>query len=47
MAMEVVVSAQSAPLVRALKILQRRGVPTHRGGGHNYVSPLSDQKEMS
>ena len=35
--MEVLVTAQSVPLVHALKILLKRGVSAHRGEGHNEV----------
>ena len=33
--MEVVLTVQDGPLGHDLRILQRRGVPTPRGGGHN------------
>jgi hypothetical protein len=35
--MEAVITVQSGLLIHALKILQRRGIITHRGGGHNEV----------
>jgi len=35
--MEVVIAVQSGLLVHALRIMQRRRVPTHRGGGHGEI----------
>ena len=36
-AMEVVIAVLSGWLVHALRIMQRRRVPTHRGGGHGEI----------
>ena len=35
--MEVMVAVHCGSLVHALRILQRRRFPTHRGGGHNEI----------
>ena len=35
--LEVVVAVQSGSLLYALRIIQRRRVPTHRGEGHNEI----------
>jgi len=42
--MEVVIAVQSGELVHALRIMQRRRVPTPRGGGHDEI-PQAVQKK--
>jgi len=46
MAMVVVIAVQSGYLVHAQRIMQRRRVPTRRGGGHDEI-PRGHFKNVS